>query len=223
MVETQSKQRGRPSRLSQEMIVRVARTILQTEGETVLSIRRIASELNSSPMSIYRHVDDKDHLIVLVLEDLAQEIVKPELPDDSKERVLVLWLALYDCLAAQPWAVDVLAKGDKLGPSVLWFVERIVRAFLDMGLSQDRAMQAYNVIWKLTVGTLMVDKGQREAIELAHDRMSMPRRVILENAENYPVLTQVAQGDPAWVQRPRDYYRDNISTLLEGIRTWTSH
>ncbi|MCG8409310.1 MAG: TetR/AcrR family transcriptional regulator, partial [Phycisphaerales bacterium] len=72
MEKSRTSTRGRPARLSREEIVSVVKRMLEEDGGGgTLSMRRIADELGSSPMSIYRHVESMDHLIVLVLDELA--------------------------------------------------------------------------------------------------------------------------------------------------------
>ena len=73
---------GRPPRLTVTAIVAAADRILAAEGPEKLSMRRLASELDSAPMALYHHVRDKDHLLLLILEQHAEQISRPELPTD---------------------------------------------------------------------------------------------------------------------------------------------
>jgi AcrR family transcriptional regulator len=50
--------------LSRERIVAAAITVADTEGLDALSMRRVAVELNVATMSLYRHVRDKDDLLI---------------------------------------------------------------------------------------------------------------------------------------------------------------
>lgn len=219
MTKVHTSARGRPARLSREEIVAVAKRLLETSGGGALSIRRVAEELGSSPMSIYRHVESMDHLIVLVLDELAKEIPKPDLPDDPKERLVVLWLALYDCLAANPWAQEVLAREMSIGPSVLWFVEEIIKSFVDSGLSLKRASQAYNMIWKFSVGSLMIDQGQMNA-EARNDGLSVARQFMIAHAKDYPNLKAMMTEVPNGIHLGRERYVENLEFLLDGIADW---
>ncbi len=219
MTKSRPSTRGRPARLSRDDIVAVAKRLLEASGGTSLSMRRIAEELGSSPMSIYRHVESMDHLIVLVLDELAKEIPKPELADDPKERLVVLWLALYDCLAANPWAQEVLAKEMSIGPSILWFVEEIIKAFVDGGLPLKKASQAYNMVWKFSVGTLMIDQGLTD-VEARSDGPSVARQFMMTHAEGYPTLKALMEEAPNPDHRGRERYVENLKVMLDGIPDW---
>jgi uncharacterized glyoxalase superfamily protein PhnB len=48
--------RGRPARLSRDALVDAAEAIVAREGIEALTMRRLADDLGSSPMGLYRHV-----------------------------------------------------------------------------------------------------------------------------------------------------------------------
>jgi hypothetical protein len=58
-----SRRAGRPARLSREMVVAAAEEVVRREGVDALTMRRVARELGSSTMALYRHVRDRDELL----------------------------------------------------------------------------------------------------------------------------------------------------------------
>ena len=54
-------------------IVRVARTLLETEGPKALTMRRVADQLNIRPSSLYKHFPDKAALEVAIIVDGFEE------------------------------------------------------------------------------------------------------------------------------------------------------
>ena len=199
-------------------MVRAATKILQREGVQALTLRNVANALGSSPMAVYRYVDDKEHLLMLVLDQVASEIPRPRLPRNPRSRLLALWGALHACLQQHPWAVDVLAAGDQMGPSVLWFMERILATMREAGMSARASVEACDAAWRLTVGSLIVQRGH-DAVS-AGEGASMQRAVYdRADAELYPVLASVAAE---WGRvRSRDDYRRNLGALLDGLRDWS--
>jgi AcrR family transcriptional regulator len=85
--------------------------------------------------ALYRHVRDRDELLVLLLDRAAGELPRPRLPREPRRRLLVLFKFLYDGLDRSPWVVPVLVKGDLMAPSVLWLTEEIVAAFVAAGMT----------------------------------------------------------------------------------------
>jgi AcrR family transcriptional regulator len=110
-------------------------------------------------MAIYRHVRDKDELLVLLLDRLADRLPRPALPDDPRARLACLWRILYDGLDEHPRVVEVLVKGHLMARSVLWLMDEIVAAFVTAGLTHPQAAFAYRTAWQFTVGALTIRHG----------------------------------------------------------------
>ncbi|GAA3083529.1 TetR family transcriptional regulator [Streptomyces olivoverticillatus] len=127
---------GRPPRISREEIIGTALRILDEGGVDRLTMRRLATEIGSTPMALYHHVRNKDELLVLLLDDYATRTLRqPELPTQPRERIIVAAEAIHEVLAACPWIVAVLTADDLLSRTALWFVEQIVDGFVDCGLT----------------------------------------------------------------------------------------
>jgi AcrR family transcriptional regulator len=177
-------------------------------------MRRVAEELGSSPMSIYRHVRDKDELLVLLLDRLAAALPRPEFSRDPRVRTAQACRAIRDGLAQNPWVVDVLAGGELIAPSILWLMEEILAGFVACGLSPAAAADGYRAVWQFTVGELIIRRGL--------DRVAASGR--------RPFVIDVLMGvDPTelptlaalrghWVPaRGRDSYEIGIEALIGGL------
>jgi AcrR family transcriptional regulator len=106
--------RGRPPRIDRAGIVAAAEGIVLREGIDALTVRRVADELGTSAMALYRHVADKNALLVLVLNELYRRLPQPRLPKDPRRRVLALWRFLRDGLSRYPWVVQALVHSDTI-------------------------------------------------------------------------------------------------------------
>ncbi len=209
---------GRPPRLSREAVVDAGEAIVEREGIEALTMRRLAEELESSPMALYRHVRDKDELLVLLLDRRATELPRPVLPDDPRARLLALFRLLYDGLSESAWIVEVLVKGDLIAPSILWVVDEILAAFRAAGLSPERTAAAYHVAWRYTVGELIVrHESARHLGEL--DREPIVRGIVAElGAEELPTL--VALGRELGVAREGLRYDEGLAAVIDGLLGW---
>ena len=177
-------------------------------------MRSVAAELGSAPMSIYRHVRDKDELLVLLLDELAAELPPPRLPRDPRRRVRAACLAMRDGLAEHPWVVQVLAGGDLIAPSILPLMEEIVAGFVACGLSHSAAADAYRAVWELTVGHLTVRRGLDHMATL--DRPPFVIEVLTSvNPDELPTLAALAGQWAA--ARGRDTYDIALTALIDGL------
>jgi AcrR family transcriptional regulator len=177
-------------------------------------MRRVATELDVSPMAIYRHVADKDELLVRLLDRLASELPRPILPADPRERVLAACRVMRDGLAQYPWIVDVLAQGDLIAPSILWLIEEIVAGLYACGCSHAQAAAGYRAIWQYTVGSLIVQRGIDEIAKLA--RPPYVVRVLMSvDPEQLPTLAALAEH---WAgTREQDSYDLGLEPLIAGL------
>ncbi|MBF6192873.1 TetR/AcrR family transcriptional regulator C-terminal domain-containing protein [Nocardia beijingensis] len=211
---SQPQRTGRPARISRTEILAAANSVIEAEGVAKLTMRRLAAELGCTPMALYHHVRDKEDLLRLLLNEYADQVVWPDLPEEPRDRVRVAARAMRDALAARPWIVDILAADDLLGVSALWVSESIVDGFVAGGLPLDRAAQAYRVIWHYTAGDLIVRA--RSARRAAEDRPTFRAQVFADlDAETYPRLA--ALGSDYLSLAARDTYDLGLAALIDGL------
>ncbi|MFF4284177.1 MULTISPECIES: TetR/AcrR family transcriptional regulator [unclassified Streptomyces] len=207
---------GRPPRISREEIVETARRIVTEAGVDRLTMRRLATEVGSTPMALYHHVRDKEELLVLLLDDYATRTLRrPELPADPRERIVVATTAIHEALAACPWIVEVLTADDLMSTSALWFVEQIVDGLVECGLSPEQAVHGYRAIWYYTAGEIVVrtTAARRRADD---DRATYREQVFADLDPNeLPRLAQVADR---WAPlTAQDTYLDGLRALVGGL------
>lgn len=207
------RRRGRPARLSQDAILLVAQEIVESAGIDALTMRAVAERLSSSPMAIYRHVRDKDELLLLLLDRAAAGLERPELPADPRQRLRALWRFLHDELAARPWLVGVLASGDLAGKSILWLVEEMLQAFMASGLSTIQAGAAYRAVWQYTVGVLTI----RIATERTTAALARPSFQAEMIAAADPVQTPAVAAFGGDWPHAFDNYDFGLNALLDGL------
>lgn len=201
---------GRPPVLSRRMVVDGAMAILESDGIDAVTIRGVARRLRVSPMALYRHVADKDELLVAIVEELASNLRFPARPDDHREAIIVLWATLYDGLAPHPWMPELLARRRLMAASVLEAVEEIHARLVGLGLSIEQAVDAYRVMWHVTLGTLLVNTGADTSNADAQHRLRGG-----PDPDRYPALAAAA---PAWnAAHQRDTYLADLANLLQGL------
>src|SRR3954469_15502236 len=114
---------GRPPTIDREAVLDTALRLLDDEGVSALTMRRLAGELGVSAMAPYRHVGSKDELLMVLVDRLPGPPVYPPRPADPKGAMVVLWSTIYDSLAEHPWVAEVLARRRLMAPSVLGAIE----------------------------------------------------------------------------------------------------
>ncbi|RNG20360.1 TetR/AcrR family transcriptional regulator [Streptomyces botrytidirepellens] len=214
------KTRGRPPRISREEVVATARRIVDEDGVDRLTMRRLATEIGSTPMALYHHVRNKEELLLLLLDDhAARTLRRPEPPAHPRERIIVAASAIHEALAACPWIVEVLTADDLMSASALWFVEQIVDGLVECGLTPERAVHGYRAIWYYTAGEIVVRATaarRRADAGPDADRATYRERIFADlDPDELPRLAQVADN---WAPlTAEDTYLDGLRAVVDGL------
>lgn len=120
--------------LSSGRIVQAAVELADEDGLDAVSMSRVARRLGSAPMSLYRHVADKDELLLL-MHDAAWRPPEPPEADDGWRAGLTTWCAAQrQVLRAHPW-LEQIRLGERAGtPSQLGWIEWGLRVLAPTGL-----------------------------------------------------------------------------------------
>jgi AcrR family transcriptional regulator len=205
--------RGRPAKITREAIVDAAEALIARHGVQALTLRRVAGELGVTPMAMYRHVKDKNALLVLLLDALYNRFGKPTLPEAPRERLIAFWRFLHDGLAANPWVVTALVESDAVAVSVLPTIDAILEASIACGLTLESSATLYRLVWQYTVGELILQ-------ESAEGRTTVKTSPVLRTiaSEAPPRLPHLASAAPYWqALRTRSIYVDGLTALIDGF------
>ncbi|MFF7456505.1 TetR/AcrR family transcriptional regulator [Kitasatospora sp. NPDC008115] len=74
--------------LAVERVVRAGIAVADAEGLDALSMRRVAMELGTGTMSLYRHVASKDDLVTLMVEEAMTDVPLPDSPPRNRRHGL---------------------------------------------------------------------------------------------------------------------------------------
>ncbi|WP_067127888.1 TetR/AcrR family transcriptional regulator [Microtetraspora malaysiensis] len=205
---------GRPPKISRAEIMAAALRVIEEEGVGGLTMRRLAREVGSTAMAIYHHVRDKEELLLLLLDDYAAGIPRPELPEEPGERMVAAATAMREAVSGCAWAVDVLRADDLMSVGALWYPERIVDAAVRAGLTLEEAVDAYRIIWHYTAGEIGGRAAARKRRQEGGD--THRERVFAElDAEEFPRLSEVAGR---WEElTARDTYAKGVRAIVNGL------
>jgi TetR/AcrR family transcriptional regulator, tetracycline repressor protein len=139
--------------LSRSQIVDAAMRVVKRGDYRQMTIRSLAAELGASPMSLYRHVRDRDDLLDEVVDRLLARAWRPRQP----ERDWRAWIAeaadkLRALLVAEPAALHVYVTHPVISPAAIKRMEAMLRVLREAGLAEDPAHRAYATIHTYTVG-----------------------------------------------------------------------
>ncbi|HEU4568216.1 MAG TPA: TetR/AcrR family transcriptional regulator, partial [Marmoricola sp.] len=197
-----------------------ARRLIDRDGWEKLTVRRLASELGIGTTTLYHHVRDKEDLLLLLLNEYASQIPKPDLPDNPSERIVAAASALHESLAAWPWAAETLTADGfvaVMDEGALWTVETIVDGSIAGGCTPEQAVEVFRSIWYYTVGEILVRAHSARARSRGTRRA--PDEGFFGHVDPSRLPRLAALGDKWPVIAARDTYQQGLRAIVEGLLT----
>jgi AcrR family transcriptional regulator len=126
-----------------ERICEAALVILDRDGLSQLTMRRLADELGTGPASLYRHIASRDELLVELADLLIGEVSPPDGSLGWRDTVEQLARDLRRILLTHGGVVLLITNGPLLGPNSMRVREMFWRAMDRDGCDPQFAVQTY--------------------------------------------------------------------------------
>ena len=168
---------GRKERLSRDIVLAAALTLVDAEGLDALTMRRLGQELGRDPMGLYRYAENRAALL-----DGVSELVLNELaiiPDDPDWQAQLRRIAhnLREIALRHPNVVPLLVTRPLSTPlglrplGTLRPLEQILSLLIDAGFAPADALHVYRAYYGYLYGhilnelqELIVDPDENEAV-----------------------------------------------------------
>lgn len=151
--------------LDLERIVATTVRMLDTEGLAKFSMRRLATELGVTAMSVYWYVDTKDDLLELAVDHISGELSLPDLTDENadwRDQLRDLAVQYRRVLADHPWAPRLLGQYLNVGPRALAFSEATLTVMRRSGVAPHAMTGAISALFQFVYGFASVEGMYRE-------------------------------------------------------------
>ena len=219
----------RPSRgpkpgLSLERIVSAAVRVAGPEGLAAVSMSRVAAELGTGPMSLYRYVAGKDELLALMV-DAAHGPPPAGPPDEDWRAGLTRWSwAIRAAYQRHPWVLQIPIRGlPSLPNEVAWFEEGL-RCLAGTGLAEAAKGSVILLVTGHVRNAATIDTDIEAAIRASgqtpDEWMSSYARTItrLADPQRFPALTKfIAAGVFDRADPPDTEFSFGLERILDGI------
>jgi AcrR family transcriptional regulator len=208
------RRRPRAGGLTIEQITGVALRIVDDEGLDALTMRRLAAALRTGAASLYRHVANREELLVEVVDRVFGEFEfgPPAAGWDADFRHQTH--ALRAALLAHSRLLPVVLRTPLIGPNAIRGREDCLRRLLDYGFGPDDVQPIYTVLVTTVLGQV-VFAAQRP--DEPSDRPEPLRAEVFADqpADVYP--TVVALAELTSPHTSSDLFSLTINLVLDGI------
>jgi len=151
--------------LSPERIVAAGVAIADAEGLGAVSMRRVASEIGVATMSLYRHVADKDDLVLRMMDAVYREWRLPaDPPAGWRQRLEIAARLFWDACRRHPWLASAMSitRPQPLAGG-LPLTEFLLGALDELGLDHQTTFTAYITLVSFVRGTALNLEMEAEA------------------------------------------------------------
>ena len=147
-----------------ERIVAAAITVADAEGLAALSMRRVATELGAAPMSLYRHVTDKDDLVLQMMNTVFARGRLPDPPEGWRPQLDLAARTLWAMFREHPWLASALSlTRPQALPAALPYTEWVLTALDGHGLDLDTMFTTYLTLINYVRGIAVNLESEAEA------------------------------------------------------------
>jgi len=215
--------------LSLERIVAAAVQVADAEGLAAVSMSRVAAELGTAPMSLYRYVTAKDELLALMLDAAYGPYpTEPPLetaPDAGWRAGLSRWAwAMRAAMQRHPWVLHIPIRGLPTLPNeVAWFEEGL-RCLQDTGLEENEKASAILLVSGYVRNAAMIDADIEAAVRASgktpDEWMASYARTltVLADPRRFPALTKfIAAGVFDRADPPEAEFTFGLDRVLDGL------
>ncbi len=196
--------------LSREQILATGLALLERSPGTELSMRDLAAELGTAPMSLYRHVANREDLLEGV-NRLALESLQLEVPDDGRwdERALAWMHALRNELHAHPAVTPLLRLHGTLAPTLFHVLDSLLHVVQDAGFEGRQAALAVREIAWFTLSFARAELSSPGGDPGSYERLS---------AEDLSGVPELAAHLPFFADIDVDeIFSQSARHLIEGL------
>ena len=207
---------GRPARLSRDQVLNAALEIADADGIEAVTMQRVAHAIGAEPMSLYRHVANKDDLLDGLVDLVYAEIAVPS-PDEpwraaSRRRAT----SAREVLRRHSWAIVLMESRARPGPANLAHHDAVLANLFAAGFSPGQATRVYNLIDSYIYGFAIQEKTLPISSEAELATLG-PEMLNQFGPDAYPHLAAVAEALIGAGFRYADEFEPGLDLILDGL------
>ena len=140
-------------RLNRRRVVEAGLALLIERGRDGVSMRALADQLGTAPMSLYRHVRGKDDLLRAIVGLVLERMDFTPPPGGTWLDRIGAWMhTLRDQLRRTPAAISILIEHGHYAPALLRATNTLLRILREAGFDRAGAVRASREITWSTLG-----------------------------------------------------------------------
>jgi AcrR family transcriptional regulator len=207
--------RARPAKapLSRNVIVDAALAVLEQDGLEGLSLRKVATALDTGPASLYVYFDNLNELHAAMLDAAFAEVALPrERKSNWRDRMKALltsyMLVLYNKRGLAQMAMMQIAGG----PNALRIVETMLDLLMEGGVLETRAALAVDALLLHVTAVAAEHSNWRDK----GNDLERAKRILADlSPEEFPLL--YAAREQFFTSSPKSRFYWALDVIIDGV------
>jgi AcrR family transcriptional regulator len=129
--------------LSRDRIIKAAMEVADERGLDGLTMRSLADELHVTPMSIYRYIDDKEALLVEMVDVVFEEMGAPAVGNEWHQEMWKHAHSARQILLRHSWALGIADAQTNPGPATRARHDAVIGTLRSAGFSIPMTAHAF--------------------------------------------------------------------------------
>ena len=213
---TDAKRRPRADGLTTARIVEAAMDIVDREGLDALTVRRLADRFGTSSGSLYRHIDSREELVVLIIDHALGGVDLTPDPRGWRASSEAILTSLRAATMRHPRFLPAVQSFPLRGPNALRVIDGVLAVFLGAGLGPAQATYASTACLNYVFGASALLSGpaglRPPSAPILMDAQEAAR---VYPPDSHPAL-QEAEGEFATLTAD-DLFPNGLAIVLDGI------
>ena len=203
--------------LSRQTIAAAAVRLVDMDGLTSLSMRRLGKLLQVEAMSLYTHFSTKEDLLNEVVDLLFREVELPTDSPDWERFSRELFSAFRRVLLSHPNAVPLLGTRAPHSQEALAPIEASLRSLRQAGFDRPTALDGHRLLMSFTVGYLLQEVARFEDSNVDPESWGTGFYALSDlSSETTPHLLDLT---PVALQRHADdQFAMGLTIVFEGLK-----
>lgn len=145
--------------------------IADEQGIDAVSMRNIATRLGVGTMTLYTWVENKDDLIAVMADALADQMLVPEpMPEDWRQALTEIAVATRNVFTAHPWMLSGGRPPGRIGANMLRHVDQSLRAVNGLDLEWPLRASILQAVDNYAVGHAIANQRREQRIKAHGER-----------------------------------------------------
>ena len=186
--------------------------MLDAEGLTGLSMRRLAERLDAGAMSLYWYFSTKDDLLRAAADAVIAEAALDDLPGAWPDALRTLMREVRGVLRAHPWAIQIITQSSRLGPNSFRLLASVIEVLTRAGIPTERLDGAVTLVFAYMLGATIGEQLWLATIRTDGSDLQPDSAA----SEGYPALADLFRASSAIDAEQR--LEQGIAAVIAGIR-----